>query len=58
MRGHQERRDRDQTENDIAIEAAELPTLRAIAAADLHNLVFQLDYRIVPAITRVQSRPV
>jgi hypothetical protein len=32
--------------------AAELPTLRAIAAADLHNLVFQLDYRIVPAITR------
>jgi hypothetical protein len=32
--------------------AAELPTLRAIAAADLHNLVFQSDYRIVPAITR------
>ncbi len=31
--------------------AAELPTLRAIAAADLHNLVFQSDYRIVPAIT-------
>jgi len=31
--------------------AAELPTLRAIAAADLHNLVFQRDYRIVPAIT-------
>ncbi len=29
--------------------AAELPTLRAIAAADLHNLVFQADYRIVPA---------
>jgi hypothetical protein len=29
--------------------AAELPTLRAIAAADLHNLVFQRDYRIVPA---------
>ncbi|MEN3269882.1 hypothetical protein [Pseudonocardia sp.] len=28
---------------------AELPTLRAIAAADLHNLVFQADYRIVPA---------
>jgi hypothetical protein len=28
---------------------AELPTLRAIAAADLHNLVFQRDYRIVPA---------
>jgi hypothetical protein len=32
--------------------AAELPTLRAIAAAELHNLVFQSDYRIVPAITR------
>jgi hypothetical protein len=32
--------------------AAELPTLRAIAAADLHNLVFQRDYRIVPAIIR------
>jgi hypothetical protein len=30
--------------------AAELPTLRAIAAADLHNLVFQRDYRLVPAI--------
>jgi len=32
--------------------AAELPTLRAIASADLHNLVFQRDFRIVPAITR------
>jgi hypothetical protein len=31
--------------------AAELPTLRAIAAADLHNLVFQRDYRIIPATT-------
>lgn len=30
--------------------AAELPTLRAIAAADLHNLVFQADYRIIPAM--------
>jgi hypothetical protein len=29
--------------------AEDLPTLRAIAAADLHNLVFQRDYRIVPA---------
>jgi hypothetical protein len=28
----------------------EVPTLRAIAAADLHNLVFQTDYRIIPAI--------
>lgn len=26
-----------------------LPTLRAIAAAELHNLVFESDYRIVPA---------
>ncbi|MEV5754501.1 hypothetical protein AB0L00_42405 [Actinoallomurus sp. NPDC052308] len=32
--------------------AAEVGTLRAIAAADLHNLVFQRDYRLVPAITR------
>ena len=30
--------------------AAELPTLRAIAGADLHNLVFQSDYHIIPAI--------
>jgi hypothetical protein len=31
--------------------AAELPTLRAMAAADLHNLVFQLggDIRVIPA---------
>lgn len=28
---------------------ATLPILRAIAAADLHNLVFESDYRIVPA---------
>jgi hypothetical protein len=32
--------------------AAELPTMRAITAADLHNLVFQRDYRIVPAVMR------
>lgn len=30
--------------------AAELPTFRAIAGADLHNLVFQSDYRIIPAV--------
>jgi hypothetical protein len=30
--------------------AAELPTLRSVTAADLHNLVFQRDYRIIPAI--------
>ncbi|MEU1393408.1 MULTISPECIES: hypothetical protein [unclassified Nonomuraea] len=34
-----------------AAQAAELvPVLRAIAAADLHNLVFQRDWRIVPAL--------
>jgi hypothetical protein len=32
--------------------AAQLPTLRAIASADLHNLVFQRDYRIIPAILK------
>jgi hypothetical protein len=30
--------------------AAQVPTLRAIASADVHNLVFQSDYRIIPAI--------
>jgi hypothetical protein len=30
--------------------AAELRVLRAVASADLHNLVFQRDYRIIPAI--------
>ena len=30
----------------------QLPTLRAIATSDLHNLVFQADYRVVPAVTR------
>ncbi|WP_066945410.1 hypothetical protein [Streptomyces lushanensis] len=31
--------------------AAEVPVMRAIVTADLHNLVFQRDYRIVPATT-------
>lgn len=35
--------------------AAEVPVLRAIATADLHNLVFQRDYRIVPEITAGQG---
>jgi hypothetical protein len=35
--------------------ADQLPIMRAIAAADLHNLVFQSDYRIVPAAMRGQS---
>jgi hypothetical protein len=36
---------------DEAQAAAELPSLRAMAAADLHNLVFELggDVRIIPA---------
>ncbi|WP_051973201.1 hypothetical protein [Cryobacterium sp. MLB-32] len=33
--------------------SAELPTLRAIIAAELHNLVFMADYRIVPATAAV-----
>jgi hypothetical protein len=36
--------------------AAQLPTLRAIASADLHNLVFQRDYRIIPAILKGRRR--
>jgi hypothetical protein len=37
---------------DEAQAVAELPTLRAIASADIHNLVFQLggDVRIIPAM--------
>ncbi len=37
---------------DEAQAAAELPTMRAMAAADIHNLVFELggDVRIIPAI--------
>ena len=30
----------------------QLPILRAIATSDLHNLVFQSDYRIIPAVIR------
>ncbi len=36
--------------------AAELPNLRAIASADIHNLVFQRDYRIIPAIVSGLTR--
>ena len=35
--------------------AAQLSILRAIASSDLHNLVFQADYRIVPAVNRPGS---
>jgi hypothetical protein len=31
--------------------AAQLSILRAIASSDLHNLVYSVDYRIVPAVT-------
>jgi hypothetical protein len=34
----------------IADASAELPTLRVIANADLHNLVFQSNYHIIPAV--------
>jgi hypothetical protein len=33
----------------------QLPILRAIATSDLHNLVFQSDYRIIPAVMRPSS---
>ena len=35
----------------------QLSILRAIATSDLHNLIFQSDYRIIPAVSR-PSRPV
>jgi hypothetical protein len=35
--------------------AAQLNTLRAIAAADAHNLVFQESYRLMPALTAVTA---
>src|SRR6266481_9675651 len=35
--------------------AAQLSILRAIATSDLHNMVYQADYRIVPAINRTAS---
>jgi hypothetical protein len=34
----------------IVVGGGEHHVLRAIAAADLHNLVLQRDYRIIPAI--------
>jgi hypothetical protein len=37
--------------------ADQLPILRAIVAADLHNLVFQADFRIVPAVTSHPKQP-
>jgi hypothetical protein len=37
--------------------ADQLPILRAIVAADLHNLVFQADFSIVPAVTSQPKQP-
>jgi hypothetical protein len=37
--------------------ADQLHLLRAIAGAELHNLVFQADYRIVPAVSRGRDFP-
>ena len=33
----------------------QLPMLRAVVTADLHNLVFQADYRVIPAVMRPQN---
>ena len=38
--------------------ADQFPIMRAIATGDLHNLVFQSDYRIIPAVTRPLTHPV
>jgi len=35
----------------------QLPIMRAIVTADLHNLVFQADYRIIPAVMRPPTEP-
>jgi len=37
--------------------ADQLDLLRAIASAELHNLVFQADYTIVPAVSRPRNFP-
>lgn len=37
--------------------ADQLPLLRAIAGGELHNLVFQADYTIVPAVIRRRNFP-
>jgi hypothetical protein len=35
----------------------QLPIMRAIVAGDLHNLVFEADYRIIPAVMRPSTEP-
>jgi hypothetical protein len=42
---------------DVQDATDQLPILRAIATSDLHNLVFQADYRIVLAATRTSTEP-
>ena len=37
--------------------ADQLPIMRAIVTADLHNVVFQADYRIIPAVMSPPSDP-
>jgi hypothetical protein len=37
--------------------ADQIHPLRAIASAELHNLVFQADYRIIPAVNRARNFP-
>jgi hypothetical protein len=37
--------------------ADQLHLLRAIASAELHNLVFQADYTTVPAVSRRRNFP-
>lgn len=34
----------------------QLPILRAIISSDLHNLVFQADYRLIPVVTRTATK--
>jgi hypothetical protein len=35
----------------------QFPIMRAIVTGDLHNLVFQADYRIIPAVMRPSTAP-
>jgi hypothetical protein len=42
---------------DVSDAYAQADTLRAIAAGDAHNLVFQESYRLMPAITQPATAP-
>jgi hypothetical protein len=35
----------------------QLPIMRSVATADLHNLVFQAEDRIIPAVNRPSTEP-